>query len=512
MTLRINHNIAAINSHRNLLANDHNMSKTLESLSSGYKINRGADGPASLVISEQMRAQIGGMEQAIDNSETAISMVQTTEANLGEVSNLLTAARQLAIHAANEGVNDELMMQADQKELDNAMQTIRRIALQAQFGNKRLLDGSNGATGTTTGADLEFVDATLNTQDSSTNGFEVRVNQSASRANATGFVAFDQNVVSGGETLTVIENGKRASYTTTGEDSVNTAIQNLGVEIRKNGLGVDVQLSDNGMLQVKHQKYGSEYGFQVSSSTEGVLSGEAAEIEVARAGLDIRGTINGETATGRGQVLTGIRGAENVEGVAIRFSGELLSETQTIEQALEEGIAVENASDIDASGEATAEENDVGEVVGRVFVSQNSLKFQVGANIGQTVGISMDGIQPNLLGRGIENESGFRSLADVNVVDFQTSQDALLLIDQAVNEIAARRGDLGAFQKNTLESNLNNLRIANENLIQSESVIRDTDMAEQMATFTKNQIMSQAATAMLAQANQTPKNVLQLLG
>ncbi|MDH5559587.1 MAG: flagellin, partial [Deltaproteobacteria bacterium] len=110
-----------------------------------------------------------------------------------------------------------------------------------------------------------------------------------------------------------------------------------------------------------------------------------------------------------------------------------------------------------------------------------------------------------------ENKSGLRALVDVNVLDFDKAQDSLLLVDKAVNEITKLRGELGAFQKNTLETNLNNLRVANENMISSESVIRDVDMAMEMASFTRNQIMTQSATAMLAQANQSPKTVLQLL-
>src|SRR3989339_497965 len=113
MSLRINHNTSAINAHRNLLQNSEQMGSTLEKLSSGLKINRASDGPANLVISEQMRAQIAGLKQAIDNSETAVSLVQTTEANLSEVNKLLINIRQLAIHASNEGVNDETMLQAD---------------------------------------------------------------------------------------------------------------------------------------------------------------------------------------------------------------------------------------------------------------------------------------------------------------------------------------------------------------------------------------------------------------
>lgn len=519
MSLRINHNIASINGHRNLLNNDVSMSKTLEKLSSGMKINRAADGPAALVISENMRGQIAGMEQAIDNSETAISMVQTAEANLSEVSSLLTSVRQLAIHAANEGVNDEVMLQADQNEIDNALQTIGRIASQAQFGTKKLLDGTNGASGSTTGADLEFINASLNTVDSHANGYEIRVTQSATKAEARGTEMFTQEQVDNGETLTVIENGKTATYTTNSDDSIETAVQNLRSEIRKNALNLDVNLTEEGTISVTHQQYGSNHGFQVSSSTAGLLSTEAGEIELAEAGLDIHGTINGETAVGKGQVLSGIRGAEHTEGLSIKYTGEvnnpdMEADIQAANEASGEEIAEEEV-EFDEDGnpiEPPPEERYEGEVVGRVFVHQNSMKFQVGANTGQTVGLSVNSTKPETLSKGIENESGFKNLADIDVRTFQGAQDAITLIDHAINEIAETRGDLGAFQKNTLESNLNNLRMANENLINSESVIRDTDMAAEMAAFTKTQIMSQSATAMLAQANQAPKNVLQLLG
>ena len=121
MAVRINQNISAINAQRQLAINDQRLQKSLERLASGMRVNRAADGPANLIISEQMRAQIAGLNQAVDNSETAVSMIQTTEAALVEVTNLLTGMRQLAIHAANEGVNDENMLAVDQLELQNAL-------------------------------------------------------------------------------------------------------------------------------------------------------------------------------------------------------------------------------------------------------------------------------------------------------------------------------------------------------------------------------------------------------
>ncbi len=507
MGLRINHNISAINSHRNLQTNQAAQSRTLERLSSGLKINRASEGPASLVISEQMRAQIAGLNQAIANSETAVSLVQTTEANMNEINHLLVTVRQLAIHAANEGANDEVMLTADQGEIENALETIDRIANQAQFGTRKLLDGSRGASGTTTGQDLEFVSAGLMTGDSRENGFDVKIKAIATKTNVTGAASLTPELIGAGETLTVIEDGKLASYTSNAEDNAETVVQNLRSEIERKGLSLDIDLTETGQVEVKHKKFGSEHTFQVSSSSAGVLSEQAGEISTANAGTDVRGTINGESATGKGQILTGVGGAKCVDGLSVRYYGEgkelKFQDCEVADMPLPEGE--------EAAEPARAEITSEGASIGRVFVSQNSMKFQTGGNNNQTVGISVKSANPESLGRGIGNRSGYSSLADIDVQNFQGAQDAILMIDAAIDEISSARGELGAFQKNTLESNLSNIRIANENLVSSESIIRDVDMAKEMATFTRNQIMSQSATAMLAQANMLPQNVLQLL-
>ncbi len=507
MSLRINHNTSALNSHRNLQTNQAKMGKTLEKLSSGLKINRASEGPAQLVISEQMRAQIAGLSQAIDNSETAVSLIQTTEANMSEINNLLIGIRQLAIHASNEGVNDEVMLEADQKEIENALETINRIAQQAQFGNKRLLDGSRGASGTTTGNNLEFVGATLKTGDSRENGFDVKITQVASKANVIGSTALTKELVEAGETLTVIENGKMATYTSNADDTAETTVQNLRSEIERKQLNVDILLNEQNLIEIHHRNYGSDHGFQVSSSTAGVLSENAGEIMISKDGQDIKGTINGESAIGDGQVLTGVKGAKCVDGLSIRYYGE--GKGVLVPPDCE--VADIEMSEGEEGEEVMPEITSDGISVGRVFVAQNSMKFQVGANQNQTVGITVKSADAESLARGVANQSGFESLGDIDVRTYRGAQDTLLLVDEAINQMTADRGELGAFQKNTLEANLSNLRIANENLVSAESVIRDVDMAKEMAEFTKNQIMSQSATAMLAQSNQMPVNVLKLL-
>jgi flagellin len=158
--MRINHNISALNTRRHLVTNTQAQAKNLERLSSGLKINRGADGPAQLIISERLRTQQASLKQAIDNNEAGVTVLQTAEGALSEANRSLIHIRELAVHAANEAVNDEFMLQADQQEIDHVLAQVDRIARTANYGKKALLDGSMGANGVTTGANLEFISAT----------------------------------------------------------------------------------------------------------------------------------------------------------------------------------------------------------------------------------------------------------------------------------------------------------------------------------------------------------------
>lgn len=477
MSLRINHNIAAINSHRNLVRNDANLSKTLEHLSSGMKINRSSDGPAALVISEQMRAQVAGLKQATMNSESAIAMVQTAEAALNEVNQLLVSMRQLSVHAGNEGVNDTTMLEADQAELINALDSIDRIAKNTQFGTQTILDGSHGVTGTAVGEGLSFVSAETKTQSSSQSGHSVKVTQEATQAEHTGTAALSSHLIDKGETITLSEGGKSIQLTTELGEDISVFQNRLNNAINDAGMSLDVFFDVQGKLTVLHRDYGSEQKFSVTSSTAGVASELDSIPMTIQNGIDIQGTISDEATVGRGQLLTGEKGT-NIEGLSVRFTG------------IADPLKPE---------------------VGRVSVESNALTFQIGGNRNQIARVVLPSTNSSTLGTQVNNESGFKSLRDIDIRNFRGSQDAMMLIDTAINDVSSIRADMGALQKNTLESNLASLGVAKENLMNAESVIRDTDMAAEMSEFTKYQIMSQSATAMLAQANQTPNNVLSLL-
>ncbi len=487
MSLRINHNMSAANAHRSVSNNSAAQQKTMEKLSSGLKITRASDGPAAIQISENLRAQAAGLRQAIDNSEMAVSLVQTAEGALDEVSSALVQARQLAVHAGNEGANDPNMLLADLSEINNIIEQINRIASSTQYGHNYLLDGSRAGTGVTTGENLEFVNAGSKAHSSGLGGYEVLIEQEATRSAHGGSINLTQSIIDSGEQIYISEGGKTVTFVTEKGKTVEQTLNDLETAVDEAGLDLDLMRAfppgtDGDAPQgitLRHKEFGSEHSFQVSSNTAGLLSEVANTPMLINNGLDVSGEINGEESFGRGQILTGGSGADTVDGIQVRYTGQT---------------------------------SPLGGRAGTVTFSQNSLTFQIGAESDQFSEISLRSIKTNDLGRGTRNSSDFTSLSDIIVTNAEQAQDAIRVIDQAIKEISLTRGELGSFQKHNLESNLNYLRIAHENAVSSESVIRDADMAAEMATFTRNQLMMEASTSMLAQANQNSMTVLKLIG
>ena len=490
MSVRINTNASALNTHRHVVNNSAAQARNLEKLSSGHKITRGVDGPAHLQIGEQLRAQTAGLKQAIDNAESTVSLMQTAEAALDEVSRALIQARQIAVHAANAGTNSEFMFEADQHEVDNILQEINTIASNTMYGKNFLLDGSRAGNGVTTGENLEFLGASNLGKSSGPSGHEIKITRASTRSKVTGTVQLNQNIIDEEEQFTITEGGRTVNFSTMPGKNVEKNLNALGLAIKNAGLNVelikpeagsDVEDVDGNLPQfvaLRHKNYGSEHSFQVSTNTAGLLSTASDVPDWIQTGLDVAGEIAGEETMGRGQVLTGDLGAGVAEDIQIRYTGEKAPE---------------------------------GEVAGTVTFLQNSLQFQIGHNENHRTAISFKSVNATTLGRGVENRSGYRSLVDISVMDGDKAIDSMSVIDKAIEEVASTRGNMGAFQKNTLESNLNFLRIAHENALSSESVVRDADMAAEMAAFTRNQIVMESSVAMLAQANQRPLSMLKLL-
>ena len=530
--MRVNTNTASNISLRHLSNTVEKTNKNLERLSSGYRINSAGDGPAELMISEQMRAQISGINQAVKNSETSISMVQTAEGVLSEVSSMLISMRQLALHAANEGAAEEKMLQADQMEVEELLKTIDRIAGSTMFGTKSLFNGSNEVNGVAIGDGLTFIEASPQTRPSpSKQGYKINIEQAATRPGVLATRRISLEEIGNGVSFVIKENNRILNMETNSEKNLKDNLVQLRYnyerdplaftrettekrmahiiavalqkKAEKNGLNVDVFINDSGMLTVRHQHYGSKPNFGISTNIPGLFGEQSGTVKLSSGGQDVSGAIDGEIAFGRGQYLYGPKG-HPTDGLIVRYDKELGNKVVDIkdEQGRVVGKRLVQQTYQDLVG---------ADVEGYVHVTQNALVFQIGPNHKQTVAFSAGDLRTEQLARDVDNESGFSSLSDIDVTNSDSAQDSIKMIDEAIQEIAVLRGEMGSFQRNSLESNLRNLRVSGENLMNAESVIRDSDMAAEMSDFTKNQIMVASGTAMAAQANQIPKSVLQLI-
>ncbi len=524
MSLRINHNIAALNGNRQLNKNDSALSKSLERLSSGMRINRASDDAAGLIISEQMRGQIAGIEQAVRNSEAGVSMIQTAEGALDEVNNLLTKARQLALHAANAAVNDQNQLQADQTELDNIIESVDRIALQTQFGTKKLLDGtlstfrSNSpiiGSSTTGGHYAQGL-----AQSTIQRGYHsLLITQEATQGNLF-LSGGGADIMTGGTLLamsgteqfqkafTVAINGIQISITSgqTKNDLVtalNTAGRALGFTAMTISGGAAAASysgvgggAGTGNIVLFSQNYGSASTLTLSYVNG--ASGASSMNGTYTAGQDLSGALLLNNGVAGGVASTGSL------VIALSQTGNSLA-LVSVTGGADYRISLNSALSI------TGASNQSGLYLGVIDGMSSGATFQVGANVGQRKSVSIDSARASDLGRGAS--SLYQSLASMkgSALISGDTDEVLRVLDKAVDTVTTMRGRMGAFQSNTLESNISSLRVAHENLTASESTIRDTDFAMESANFTRNQIMVQSATAMLSQANQMPQSVLKLI-
>jgi flagellin len=469
MALSIANNIASLNARNNLNRASNALQTSVERLSSGLKVNRGADGPAALVISEKQRAQIAGLKQAIDNSNKAVSLVQTAEGALSEINDLLVKIRSLALDSANSGVNDADAMAANQAEISNALDTINRIASNTQFGTKKLLDGSAGISGTTSSANVTFLKGASTTN---AGAYAVAVTTAGERAKLVAGTA-QTAALAADETLTI--NG--VSIELNAGMNQGQVVSKINEYTSQTGVVADVSA---GALALHTVAFGSEATLSVVSNVAAAANSTGFGTTISNdAGVDIVGTIDGVSFSGKGNILTATSGV--AKGLMLQFATSGADPTATVTGAQ-----------------------------GNVTVVNNSLTFQIGPNQNQTTRVTIDRVDSSSLGLGVAGNQ-FANLAAIDVSSASKAQDAIGVIDKAINDVTNLRGDLGAFQQNTLTSTTNNLQTTLENTTNAESVIRDTDFAAEIANFTKNQVLVQAGISILQNANQTPQMILSLL-
>ncbi|MCG9894614.1 MAG: hypothetical protein MH204_03960 [Fimbriimonadaceae bacterium] len=477
MSFRINTNVNSINSLRVLGMTNTEYAKAMTRLSTGLRINNAGDDPSGLIFSENFRAQIDGTSQAIRNNQDALNYAKTAEGALDEMSRLLREGRTLAVGAGNTATLNSEQKQAYQTQMNLLLQSIDRIATNTQFGNNKLLDGSAGVNATVVNASRLSsislggkVGGQTITADA---GVTINVTTAATKASHAGtnavaaasLAAYNAAAVGAAESFSI--NG--VNFQVGAADTWGQVVQRINESSAQTGVVAQaVHDGTNGSITLRSTGYGANAKINLVDAT-GVINSAA-------------GTV---AATGTNAVATVTVGALN--GVTFT-GGQMGNDGLTLTDSNGNRVVLSEAGNA-ASGAWSAAQVQVG-----------NAWFQVGANAGQTETLSLGSFLSSSLG-----------LTSVDITSANGVTDALNKFDSAISEMNRRRGDIGSFMRNTLESNIRSLGIAKENLSATESSVRDLDVAEEMTHFTKLQILQQSGMSMLAQANQGPQAVLSLL-
>lgn len=522
--MRIQHNIAALNSHRQLGANNTAVGKNLEKLSSGYKINRAGDDAAGLAISEKMRAQIKGLETATKNANDGISLVQTAEGALTEVHSMLNRMVELATQSANGTYDNKVDRDNLQKEVESLKSEIDRISESTNYNGINLLDGSVGSTGVgKVAVDVKYSGLSGNAG--------VLALNSATPASATVAAAgTSPTLVAGEHTLNIKFRDadgnladKSVTFTATAADldaaANNSALEKAAQDAFGDGYTVTATA---GALSITSKTAGAAdkleiyqislkdpNGAAVASpfGAIGNTDGEDAYYTLDAAALK---SYDGEASTNASNHIFEINGQKFAFAASADAAKKLDSDVNYIKCTGASGaVAAADVTDMIALiNEKTG--------IGAVANGATSIDLKAGTSAAKSgdgltlqVGDTADKFNKVTVAVGdMSTESlGIKGI-DISTQDGAAA--AIQKIKDAINTVSSTRGDLGAIQ-NRLEHTINNLGVANENMTAAESRIRDVDMAKEMMDFTKNNILTQASQAMLAQANQLPQGVLQLL-
>ena len=558
--MRIQHNIMAMNAYRNYTNSTSALSKNLEKLSSGYKINRAGDDAAGLAISEKMRAQITGLEVAQKNAKDGISLVQTAEGALTEVHDMLNRMVELANQSANGTYDNETDRDNLQKEMDQLKSEIDRIADSANFNGIKLLDGSLDAEGTGGGADI-----TVNF--GSVTPYEAGI----SNANPEFSVSLDG--------LEVVAKGATASATKANV-KITINVGSATISLTKASAAVGSAVSSWALAASSASRNitlgGVKYTYSLSS---GALEFKLATGETLSASDTLNPAFDVSVSAGNGANITSdlinkgtqvinegaLSSADKPATATFEVTKDMLADGATIKignqtftidysksKAEATGVTIGVKDLLDENG--NLDNGDISEVLSRITKAGSGNKvFTIGNNGKNQITLqsktdytdvasqaakldTADEVKaqvavnpPTQAGKALTLQIGDTSdsynkltvsvqdmhtdslgIDDISIATQEAAQTAVDRIKAAINTVSSVRGTLGATQ-NRLDHTINNLSVMEENIQDAESTIRDTDVAEEMMAYTKNNILVQSAQAMLAQANQVPQGVLQLL-
>jgi flagellin len=472
---RINTNVSALTAQRGLSTAQGKLNKTLERLSTGLKINRGADDPSGLIASESLRSEISGINQAIDNGQRANNVIATAEAALSEVSSLLLNIKGMVVQSANAGALSPDEIQANQLQVDSAVQSITRISNTTTFAGLRLIDGSLDYL--TSGASTSAFDSMHINQANFGTSPNIPISVDVLTSAQHGQLQFRGSAIA--QTVTLEINGNEGVDTITFASGTTAAAVMSGVNRLSDATGVSARLinSTNAASGVVFEStgWGSKQFVSVKAQSGAFNVVDAnGDAHTRDGGRDATATINGALTVADGLKL------------------KVATATLDMEVNLNE---------------------DFGQGQSNFAITGGGALFQLGSKVtaNQQVNIGLSSVAASKLG---DQKDGFLndliSGGKATLVDGNAAK-ASRIIEKAINQVATLRGRLGAFEKNTLETNMNSQQIALENVTASESNIRDADFAQETAELTRDQILTQAGTSVLATANSSPQQVLSLL-
>lgn len=526
--MRINHNISALRANNQLGRTNKQLDSSLEKLSSGFRINKAADDSAGMAISEKMRTQIAGLNQASRNASDGISVIQTAEGALIEVESMLQRMRELSVQAAN-GTYTTEDRKAIQTEIDQLNEEVQRISDTTEFNTMKLLNGNIDRKSYSNDNKVNLVSLSDSVM---VGDYSIKVTQDARQAVVvgkaidTGGTDVKDRTITEDEAGTITINGEQVEVNkgdtlvevyeklrnagsvvdvnvfTSGSQTLPTNIDDFidNIEANPELAGYSTtDMADGTYLSFVSEKYGSKSKVEIHcdnqeladifglSTTTTIVKGVDAKAEPVRkdASTPTTPSIFENTATfsidGNRVTVTDRNDFEMVFNIDVAAAKTIFTDQK-----------IEGGTPLDPSGGSTL-------VVTVSVLDAGPMDLQIGANAGQIMSVRIPKVNPETLG-----------IDKVNVLTDVGSQEAISLLDNAVNEVSAIRAKLGAYQ-NRLEHSISNLDVTSENMTEALSRIEDVDMAEEMANYTQKNVLAQAGTAMLAQANQRPQTILSLI-
>ncbi|SHG44970.1 flagellin [Massilia sp. CF038] len=502
MAASINTNVASLNSQRNLNSSQGALATSLQRLSSGLRINSAKDDAAGLAISERFTSQIKGLNQAVRNASDGISLAQTAEGGLQTAGDLLQRVRELSVQSAN-GTNSSSDRAALNNEVSQLKQELSRVANTTQFNGQNVLDGSLSAAQFQVGANanqtITVGVASAKGSDIGNNTLQSVTGNATSGAATTAAAAFANNRVTT-QVLTISGNGTSATANVTAGDSAKKIA--AAVNATSSTTGVTAQGATEATLSALGAAGTVTFNLKGSNSSAvsiGATIASTSDLSALTTAINAQTAATGITAVGSGASIT----LRNEEGEDIKIADFANTAGATGTITLTGADAFSTASTSPANGAAV--------VIGAAAATSSSTvggQIKFGSASGYTASTSAG--TDLFAAAATPQASALSSVSNIDISTTEGANNALAVVDAALTAINNSRASLGAIQ-NRFASTISNLQTTSENLSAARSRIQDTDFASETANLTRGQILQQAGTAMLAQANSLPNGVLALL-